>query len=141
MTPRLALALLLGACGGAAPGATEPGDVANAAAPPAAPAPAACLPLPADAVTRRAGFALGHDYREVHVYRLGPGGCGTLVASFDPEGPFAFGSIREPARDGMPDLSIDTWLMHGDRRRQMFSWLGTHYVATGRAEDILGPRR
>jgi hypothetical protein len=136
MAPRYALvSLLLGACGGAAPRATEPGGTAMAVAP------APCLPLPSDAVIRDRGFALGADGREVRLYRLGPGGCGTLVASFDPEGPFAFGSIREPKRDGMPELGIETWLMHGDRRRQTFSWSGGRYVSTGPAEEIPGPRR
>lgn len=133
MTSRLALAwLLLGACGGTPLDAGEPAATSP---------PPACEPLPEDAYTQEAGFALGHGYDEVRVYRLGPGGCGTLVASFDAEGPFAFGSIGELQVDGMPDLGIETWLMHGDRRYQAFSWSGSRYVATGRAEEIPGPRR
>lgn len=140
MSSRFALAcLLIGACGGSSPRATasESARKPLAARQPAA----ACEPVPADAETPESGFVLAHDYREVRVYRLGAGGCGTLVASFDPEGPYAFGSIGEPKGDGMPELTIDTWLMHGDRRRQTFSWSGTHYVATGLAEEIPGPRR
>jgi len=131
MSPRSALAwLVLGACGGSPPKVATP-------APPSAP----CLPLPDDAGTPRAGFALAHDYREVRVYRLGPGGCGALVARFDPEGRYAFGWIGEPKLDGMPDLGIETWLMHGDRRHQTFTWSGSQYIAAERAVLIPGPRR
>ncbi len=135
MTPRLVLAwLLLGACGG---------TPLDAGAPSVAPQPAsaACEALPEDALPDDSGFALGHGYDEVRVYRLGPGGCGTLITSFDAEGPLAFSSVGEPKLDGMPDLSIETWLMHGDRRHQRFSWSGSRYVATGRAVEIPGPRR
>jgi hypothetical protein len=99
------------------------------------------VPLPSDAGTPEGAFALASGYSEVRLYRLGPAGCATLVATIDPGGPSAFSSIGKLQQDGMPELDIETWLMHGDRRRQRFRWSGDHYTESGPAEEIPGPRR
>ena len=45
---------------------------------------------------------------------------------------------REP---GMRELSIDTWLYHGDRKRMSWLWTGHTYSSPGRGEDIPAPTR
>lgn len=78
-------------------------------------------------------------YRDVTLY-LRRGACLTLVATIDPQGTVAFVSVAKEG-SGMRDLSIDTWLFHGDRKRSHWRWVGGRYESVGREETILGPHR
>lgn len=79
-------------------------------------------------------------YRNVTLY-LRRGGCFTMLATIDPEGPVAFVHVNEPKGAGIRDLSIETWLVHGDRRRTQWSWIGGAFQRSGADEEILGPHR
>jgi hypothetical protein len=82
-----------------------------------------------------------HDYRELRLYHLDDPHCAKLVATIDTGGPFAFASIEDAQPGAMPELTVDTWLMHGDRRRTHFVWLKDGYIDAGPAEDVPGPRK
>jgi hypothetical protein len=73
---------------------------------------------------------------EVYVRR---GDCFQRAAKIKP-GSVAFVHVIEREGPGMRDLSIDTWLFHGDRSRTRWRWTGQTYFA-GPSETILGPRR
>ena len=78
-------------------------------------------------------------YRDLTIY-LRRGDCYTLATKFEVNGRLAFIHVVERKEPGMRDLSIDTWLMHGDRKRTHWTWVGRTY-ASGFEEDIPGPRR
>ena len=61
-----------------------------------------------------------------------------LFTKIDAEGHVAFVHVVDKGT-GVRDLSIDTWLYHGDRKRTTWSWVGGWYVA-GLEEEIRGPR-
>ena len=83
---------------------------------------------------------IAKGYRDVTIY-LRKGDCFTLLATIDPNGPVAFVGIVEKEGGGVRDLSIDTWLFHGDRRRTLWAWDGRAYQASGGDEEIPGPHR
>jgi hypothetical protein len=130
---RLLIMLVAAACGGSAPPRASPGTTPT-------PAPR-CEPPPANASSPTGAFAFTHGYADLKLYRIDVNGCASLVATIDAGGPFAFASIDEAHPGAMPALSIDTWLVHGDRRRTRFAWLNGRYVQMGRTEEIAGPRR
>lgn len=68
------------------------------------------------------------------------GACFELRATLPFDGPLAFVHARAP-HDGLSDLSVETWLMHGDRRVESFRWTGTGFVSTGHTQQIEGRRR
>lgn len=77
----------------------------------------------------------------VDVY-LRRGDCLALLTTIKPEGRVAFvGVIDKKGPPGVRNLSIDTWLFHGDRARAEWSWTGYGYESRGPTEEILGPRR
>jgi len=82
---------------------------------------------------------IAKGYRDVTVY-LRRGSCLSRLAAFETEGPAAFVNVVSKTGVGIRDLSIDTWLFHGDRRRTLWSWDGRGYRA-GFDEEIPGPRR
>ena len=138
-------ALVAVGCHAAAPPANEaaPVIVAAVAAPPA---PGLCLApgsepegLAADIDGDGAPDRIAKGSRDVTVY-LHRGTCVTLLATIAPNGPVAFVSLIERNGAGVRDLSIDTWLFHGDRRRTRWSWNGRTYRESGVAEEIPGPR-
>jgi hypothetical protein len=77
-------------------------------------------------------------YREVEVY-LHRGDCLKHVTTIDADGRVAFVTVLPTAHAGMRDLSIDTWLYHGDRKRNDWLWTGHGYLSSGRGETIPGP--
>jgi len=98
-----------------------------------------CQPVP-EAGMQHGNFALDHDASTVRVYRL-ERGCATPIATIPIDGPFAFAFLGGEEHDGVPAISIETWLMHGDRKHRRFVWVGDRYVQHGRAEEIPGRRR
>lgn len=80
-------------------------------------------------------------YAALRLYRIDAKGCATFVTMVDTGGPLAFVSIGEAPPGEMPELTIDTWLMHGDRRRTVFAWVSGRYVDVDPGEEIRGPRR
>ena len=137
---RLLLALVLVSCGPAARRA-EPATPANAVTNPAATTEPVCEPPPADASTPHGDFVYTDGYRELWLYRIDDHHCAKLLATVDTGGRFAFVHIEDVPPDKMPKLTIDTWLMHGDRLRTEFVWLRGRYVEMGGAEEIPGPRK
>ncbi|HEY5924924.1 MAG TPA: hypothetical protein VIV11_24755 [Kofleriaceae bacterium] len=137
---RLLIALVLAACGGTAPPAPEPSarPARSAVATPDAPR---CEPPPANASSPKGELVYTHGYSELQLYRVDAAGCAKLVATIDTGDPFAFASVGEAQPGSMPEISVDTWLMHGDRKRRHFVWRSGHYFETGRVEEIRGPRR
>ena len=47
----------------------------------------------------------------------------------------------EGRSDGLCNLWVDTWLMHGDRLRTTWSYDGTEYRKAGQGELVPGPRK
>jgi hypothetical protein len=86
------------------------------------------------------GFAIGKcDHgRTICVYRLEH--CGKPVATIRTEGPLAFANMGKLENE-MPTISIETWLMHGDRRLRRYVWTGKTYLQKGQDQEIMGPRR
>lgn len=74
------------------------------------------------------------------VFYVRRGACFEPRASLPLEGPLAFVFVSESGA-GMRTISVETWLMHGDRRAESYRWSGTRYESTGRSEEIPGPRR
>ncbi len=79
-------------------------------------------------------------YRDVTVYRR-RGNCFEAIATLELEARVAFVQVLDTTHSGMRDLSIDTWLYHGDRARSTWSWSGGTYDSFGRPEEIPGPSR
>lgn len=90
---------------------------------------------PCKAQITKGDFGLGYDDQWMTLYRLAT--CEKL-AVFRLDGPLESATIR-PTRD-LPTIVIDTWLMHGDRKRQTFVAKSGHYVMQ-REETLLGPRK
>ncbi|HEY4241567.1 MAG TPA: hypothetical protein VGM88_17215 [Kofleriaceae bacterium] len=81
-------------------------------------------------------FTLQTGYRDVQVFR-----DGTLVATVTTGAPVAHASLAPKMNPRLtPDLSVDTWLMHGDRRRTHYTFSDGAYHA-GASEDVPGPSR
>ena len=83
-------------------------------------------------------YTVKTDYRDVRVFR-----DDKLVATVQIEdgGPVADAEVelkKDPA--AMPDLSVDTWLYHGDRRRTHYFYVHGAYMA-GASEEVPGPGR
>ena len=79
-------------------------------------------------------------YNDVTIY-LRQGDCFALLAKIDAGGPVEFVDVIEKKEAGVRDLSIDTWLFHGDRKRTLWTWSGQAYLSSGFEEEIPGPHR
>jgi hypothetical protein len=78
-------------------------------------------------------------YRDVTLY-VRRDGCLRLLARIEPQGPVAFVHVVPRREPGLPDLVVDTWLFHGDRRRTTYRFTGDAYVDVGPSKEIPGPR-
>jgi len=154
ISPLLALAVLalaLAACAAAvvrpapppanaAPAGAGDRAVADAGAAPVGSTPSACVTPVGRSGATRDDLTLYVDYDTARVYRVA-GTCTTLIDTVVADGPIAFASLLDDSPRELPAISIDTWLMHGDRRRTHFTWIGDGYVESGPAEEIPGPHR
>lgn len=87
----------------------------------------------ADVMMRGAGM---YEYPYA-LYRIHQG-CGEFVGTIEA---FMIDCAYGKTTSGMCDLSVDTWLMHGDRKRCRWRFVGSAYQDTGDCQDIMGPRK
>ncbi len=75
---------------------------------------------------------------DMHLLYLMDHGCGQFVGAIRA---FMLGCTYSAIAKGMCELSVDTWLMHGDRKRCRWVFSGGVYVELSECEDIMGPRK
>jgi len=73
----------------------------------------------------------------VHVLYVMAAGCARFVGRVDA---FMLG-CSEGRTQGLCDLWVDTWLVHGDRLRSRWQYDGRAYRKIGDGELVPGPRR
>jgi hypothetical protein len=142
---RFSILIFIAACGRqppaqvATPVARAPADAAVFTREEDAAAPECVAIDPKRIHTQVGAFVLVEDSSAVVVYRQGAS-CATEVGDIHVGGSFAFAELlAKPNADDVPDVSLDTWLMHGDRLRREYVWDGTHYTQHGVERDIPGP--
>jgi hypothetical protein len=83
---------------------------------------------------------LVEDGRSLELY-VQRASCAEHVDSLDPEGNVAFVHVAEQGPKGeLRGLTVDTWLMHGDRARRRYRWTKSGYVFVTREPDIIEGR-
>jgi hypothetical protein len=87
----------------------------------------------ADAVVRVPG---GREYPHL-LYRMNHG-CGEYVGTIEA---FDLGCAYDVRPLSMCDLHVETWLMHGDRKRCRWHFVNDAYSATSDCTVIIGPRK
>lgn len=75
---------------------------------------------------------------EMHLLYVMDRGCGQFVGAIRA---FMLDCAYSATPPAMCDLSVDTWLMHGDRKRCRWTFSGGRYVELSDCEDIMGPRK
>ncbi|MBP9088750.1 MAG: hypothetical protein KBG15_21685 [Kofleriaceae bacterium] len=83
-------------------------------------------------------FQIGGRSDEMNLLYVMDRGCGQFVGAIRA---FMLGCAYSAKPTAMCDLSVYTWLMHGDRKRCRWTFSGGEYIALADCQDIMGPRK
>ncbi len=75
---------------------------------------------------------------DMHVLYVMDHGCGQFLGAIRA---FTVDCAYSAKPRAMCDLSVDTWLMHGDRKRCRWVFSGGKYALTTGCDVIVGPRK